>query len=114
MDYSILDYLGKKVVALVRLFALALLAAPVVVTILLSLSKSFTFPPSGITLQWYANFLSRPEFIKGLSTSLILAASTVIVSTGIGTGLTVVMVRHAFKGAQLLKSLVLSPLSLPR
>jgi len=114
MEYSILDNVGRKLVALVRLGVICILVAPLLVTVLLSLSKSFTFPPSGFTFGWYLNFLDRPEFIRGLTTSIVLAASTVIVSTAIGSGLAFVLVRHAFKGTGLLKGLVLSPVSLPR
>lgn len=114
MQYSVLDSIGRKFIALIRLFILGVLVAPLLVTILLSLSKSFTFPPSGFTLGWYSNFLSRPEFIRGLSTSIALGASTVIVATALGSGLAFVLVRHTFMGAGLLKGLVLSPVSLPR
>src|SRR5262249_1279011 len=88
--------------------------APVVMTVILSFSTTFNFPPNRFTLQWYGNVGSQPEFIRGLRTSLVLAAITAVVSTMLGTGIALTLTRQSFRGRTILNSLFISPIMLPR
>jgi len=88
--------------------------APIVMTVFLSFSRTFNFPPNGFTLEWYGNVVSQAEFMNGLRTSLILAVITAVVSTMLGTGMALTLTRHAFRGRSLVHSLFISPIVLPR
>jgi putative spermidine/putrescine transport system permease protein len=114
LNYSLGDYFARTVVWIVRASVLVVVCAPIVITVVLSFSTSFTFPPEGFTVSWYRTFLSQPSFASGLTTSVLLAACTVAVSIAVGTGLALVLVRRRFRGAPILTSLVLSPLAIPR
>jgi putative spermidine/putrescine transport system permease protein len=114
MDYSPLDRAGLVAAGAVVLAGLVVMLAPIVMTVVLSTSESFTFPPQGFTLRWYANFVSRPEFIGGLQVSLILAALVVVIATMLGIGISLTMTRRAFRGGGALNFLFLSPIMLPR
>ena len=41
------------------------------------------FPPEGLSLQWYREFLARPDLVDGLMMSLRIGAITAIVTTSI-------------------------------
>jgi putative spermidine/putrescine transport system permease protein len=114
IEYSLLDRVGQVVVMAMICLGLVVMLAPVAMTIILSFSDRFVFPPSGFTLHWYANFLSRPEFIEGLKVSLVLAAATVLTSTALGIGIALAITRHTFPGRAALNLLFLSPITLPR
>jgi len=114
MQYSLLDRVGLIVAGTVMLAGLIVMLAPVVMTIVLSWSQSFTFPPTGFTLRWYANFVSRPEFISGLKVSLILGALVVVVSTIVGIGISLTLTRQVTRGRAALNFFFVSPIVLPR
>ena len=90
-------------------------AAPVLVIV----AESFTitdyvvFPPPGLSLKWYVEFVKRPEFVDSAIVSLLVALGSSIVSTLLGTTAAIALERHAFAGRKLLQSLFLAPLSLP-
>src|SRR5215472_12970985 len=88
--------------------------APIITTIGLSFGTTLAFPPSELTLDWYANFLSREDFMDGLKTSVTLALFTVVVATTLGTGISLSLTRHAFRGRSALNFLLLSPVAVPR
>src|SRR5262245_27780847 len=114
MRYSLLDRLGTALATLLGLVGVVVMLGPVLTTVILSFSESFNFPPRGFTLQWYAQFLGRPEFTSGLRVSLILALITVVVSLTLGTALALAIARHQFPGRAVVNFLILSPLSVPR
>jgi putative spermidine/putrescine transport system permease protein len=113
MEYSFTDRLGRLLVVVMMLIGLLLLLAPILTTVILSFSASFTLPPTGLTLRWYENVLSRPEFQSGLKVSLILGAAVVVASTTLGTGIAVALTRRAFRGRAIANFLFLSPIALP-
>src|SRR3569833_4444240 len=49
--------------------------APVVMIVVTSFfaQEIVSFPPQALSLQWYANAWSKPEFLRGLVTSLEVA-----------------------------------------
>jgi putative spermidine/putrescine transport system permease protein len=86
----------------------------------MTLSMSFdardylgAFPPPELSLRWYAKFFSDPYLLKGLSTSLELAALTALAASALGLSAAVALNRLPSRHAQLLISLFLSPLIVP-
>lgn len=101
--------------ALYTLLVCCLSPAAIVVVLLESLTSAdfVAFPPTGLSLRWYAEIGRRPEFVASLFTSLGVAAMSAVVSTVIGTLAAVALVRYRFPGRGALQSLFLSPLSIP-
>lgn len=114
MDRSAGDRAARTLAAVFIAIGLLVMLAPVAMTIVLSFSTTFTFPPDRLTLQWYENFVSHPEFMAGLRVSLVLAAASAVASTTLGTGIALTLVRQAFRGRAVVNFFFISPIVLPR
>lgn len=65
---------------------LAFLVLPLIVVIALSFSPSrfFVFPPSGVSLRWYADLVTAPKWRDAAFNSLIIGLGASFVATFIG------------------------------
>lgn len=65
---------------------LAFLVLPLIVVIALSFSPSrfFVFPPSGVSLRWYADLMSAPKWRDAAFNSLIVGLGASLVATSVG------------------------------
>ncbi len=101
-------------VAFTVLVCLVLLG-PIVVVVLVSFSADsyLAFPPSSLSLRWYARFLGDPRWEAALVNSLVTAAMCCVASTVLGflAAYAFVRGRLAMRGA--LMSLMLLPLIVP-
>ena len=86
----------------------------------MTLSMSFdardylgAFPPPVFSMRWYEKFFSDSYLVKGLRTSLQLAALTALIATALGLAAAVALDRLPGRYAQLLVTLFLSPLIVP-
>jgi putative spermidine/putrescine transport system permease protein len=95
--------------------ALIVLLLPVVIVVLAGLTAGdyLTFPPQGISLRWVFDFIHSPTFFPAYLFSLGLAATTMIISTVIGTMASIYLTRSAFKGTMVMRGLFMSPIILP-
>lgn len=61
--------------------------APTLIIIPMSFAdqKSLVFPPTGISLKWYQNFFTNPQWFDSFVVSLKLAVIMAIVAMVIGT-----------------------------
>jgi ABC-type spermidine/putrescine transport system permease subunit II len=76
-------------------------------------SGEIVFPPEGLTLEWYLEFLRTPAWIQASKNSLITATGTMALSTALGT-LTAFGVRRLSVGrTKWFTPLVLLPLLIP-
>jgi putative spermidine/putrescine transport system permease protein len=97
--------------ALVVLF----LAAPIIVVI----ATAFTttnyplFPPVGFTFRWFQAFLDSADFTDGMRRSAILAFTSTIISTCLGTLSALALARWHGRAQQALSVLMLSPILFP-
>lgn len=99
---------------LIAIFTLLFISFPLIIALVMSFSSSaLAFPPPGFSLRWYEPLPARQDFIQSLGTSGIVAVCASGVSLGIGIPASLVMVRHQFKGRELLQVLFLSPLVIP-
>jgi putative spermidine/putrescine transport system permease protein len=114
VEYSRLDRIGRFAAILVVVLGVVVMIAPIAITVLLSFGETFGFPPKGLTLRWYANFLGDRDFMDGLRVSIVLALFTVVVSTVLGTGVALALTRVVFRGRSAVNFLFLSPVALPR
>ncbi|WP_292527348.1 ABC transporter permease [Mesorhizobium sp.] len=95
---------------------LAFLIFPIVVAVTMSFdAREYMgrFPPTEYSLHWYENFFSDAYYLRGLSTSLLVAVITTVVSTTAGISAAIALDRYTGPGKQVLESLFLSPLIVP-
>jgi putative spermidine/putrescine transport system permease protein len=71
------------------------------------------FPPQGFTLQWFQKFLSMREFTDAIQLSTMLASSSTLVATVLGTFSAMALVRYRFKGREAISAFMLSPILFP-
>lgn len=112
--YSRGDNLAATLTAVLIGLGVLVMIAPIAITVVLSFSETFAFPPTGLTLKWYANFLGRRDFTDGLALSVALAVFTGLVATAVGTAAAVTLASTRFKGRSAVHGLLLSPISVPR
>lgn len=94
---------------------LAYLAFPLVVIIGASLTTTsfLTFPPKGLTFDWYEVILTNPTYVSAFMTSAWLALWATIIAVVLAIPAALAIARYTFPGRTLLSSLLLSPLVLP-
>jgi putative spermidine/putrescine transport system permease protein len=89
---------------------------PLAVVVLSSFSRD-AVPhgwPSGYSLTWFRQALSYEPFRTGLQYSVEVAALATAVSLVVGTMAAYAIARYRFPGRELLRSVFVMPLSLPR
>jgi putative spermidine/putrescine transport system permease protein len=98
-----------------RALAYLVLALPAVIVVLSSLSRTtyLTFPPRGLTLQWYARAFESEAFMGSLALSTRLALVATAVALLLGTPAAYAVDRHRFRGRELLQAFLISPLIVP-
>jgi len=91
------------------------LILPVLVVVPMSFSSSryLQFPPPGLSLRWYLNYLRDPEWTGATLRSLQVAGLVTLITTVLGTMAALGLVRSAFPGKQAVNSLVVSPMIVP-
>jgi putative spermidine/putrescine transport system permease protein len=100
--------------ALVFVACLYLIIPTVVITLASVSNTSYvTFPPQGVTLKWYANFVTRPGFTDSLFTSVLLAVVIALLSVAASVFLSVMIGRRAGVIQTWTLSLTYLPLLLP-
>lgn len=101
----------RAFVALIVLFLLA----PILIVIPISFSsaKYLTFPPPGFSLQWYAEIVDRPEWMRAFWVSFKVAAVCVVLSLSLGIPASFALVRARFRLTPAFYALILSPMLLP-
>lgn len=88
---------------------------PTVIVALASFSPRsvVSFPPDGFSLQWYANFFARPEFVASLKLSLSIAVFTALVATLLSAAVVTEIGRGAGPMRRAVETLAIAPLMLP-
>ena len=90
-----------------------------IVPLLIVIAVSFTsdifmvFPPKGLSLQWYREFLTMSDWREAIRDSLIIASGTAVLSTSIALVLGFVLDRYEIRFAHIIRTLGLLPFLLP-
>jgi putative spermidine/putrescine transport system permease protein len=111
-----IDDLSRILFAVFFGITLAFLIGPLIVAVLMSFDGRgylAPFPPTSLSLRWYAEFFANTSFINGLKFSLLLATATTVISGAIGTAAALAFARYEFPGKTALSALFLSPLMIP-
>ncbi len=91
------------------------LMLPTLVVIPMSLGTAnyIEFPPSGLTLRWYVEYLQDPEWVRATLFSLRVALATTLTATLIGTLAAIALVRGELPGKSFIQAMTLSPMVIP-
>lgn len=96
--------------------ALIFLHFPILVIVLYAFTTeeaAFTFPPPGLTTQWFSIIAGREDFWRALGLSFQVAAMATAVAIALGTLIALATYRRAFFGRQAISLLVVLPIALP-
>jgi putative spermidine/putrescine transport system permease protein len=101
----------RMICALVLLF----LIAPIIVVMPLSFNSEsfFSYPMPGYSLKWYDDFFNNDRWQLALQNSLIVAFSTTILATTIGTVAALGLSRANFPARSVVMAILISPMIVP-
>ncbi|HEX2220199.1 MAG TPA: ABC transporter permease [Gemmatimonadales bacterium] len=92
----------------------AFLHLPILVLVVFSFNESkFSASWVGFTLDWYSRLLERPDILRGLRASLVVAGASTVISAVLGTLVAVAIARHRFRGRGALEGFLYVPLVTP-
>ncbi|CCV15294.1 ABC transporter permease [Mesorhizobium sp. STM 4661] len=114
LDYDRMGWLRVALLCFTTLVA-AFLLLPVVFIVLLSFGSSrwLAFPPPGWTLKWYQELFADPSWLEAALTSARIATMTALLAVLIGLLASFALVRGRFRGREILRGLLLTPMVLP-
>src|SRR5438477_9232750 len=94
---------------------LAFLTLPSLVVIVVSFNPTalMAFPPSGLSLRWYVNALTYPQFQRAAVNSLVVTAGSALVALPFGTAAALALARHRLRARSVWSTVLLSPLVVP-
>lgn len=96
--------------------ALLFLHFPIWVIILYAFTTeeaAFTFPPPGLTTQWFSVIAGRDDFWAALGLSLQVAAIATVLAIVLGSMIALATYKRAFFGREAISLLVVLPIALP-
>jgi putative spermidine/putrescine transport system permease protein len=109
------DRLWPLLHAGICLLIIIFLISPMVIVVIVSFSSApfLTFPPPGLSLQWYRKLASLPVWIDAISTSLKVMVPSALIATAAGTAAAVGLARGRIPGAGVIASLIMAPMVVP-
>lgn len=94
---------------------LAFMTLPTVVVIAVSFNPTaiLSFPPAGLSLRWYENVLTYPQFQRAAVNSLLVTGGAVALALPVGTLAALALERGRLRGRSVWAAVLLSPLIVP-
>ena len=91
------------------------LISPMIVVVIVSFSSApfLTFPPPGLSLQWYRKVANLPVWLDAISTSATIMVPSALIATAAGTAAAVGLARGRIPGAAVIASLIMAPMVVP-
>ncbi|MGZ8582463.1 MAG: ABC transporter permease [Actinomycetota bacterium] len=105
--------LGLKLTAIFVVMFLYFPLAIIVLYAFTTQSSSFTFPPPGLTLEWFRVAFGREDMWEAFRLSLLVAAVSAGVAIVLGSLLAGAVYRSRFFGREALAFLIVLPIALP-
>ncbi|HEY2996366.1 MAG TPA: ABC transporter permease [Methylomirabilota bacterium] len=99
--------------AVVALLAFMTLPTVVVLGVSFNPTAILSFPPAGLSLRWYANVLTYPQFQRAAVNSLVVTAVAVALALPAGTLAALALERGRLRGRSVWAAVLLSPLVVP-
>jgi len=103
--------IGRVVVALLVGF----MTLPTVVVVIASFNPTaiLSFPPAGLSLRWYENALTYPQFRRAVVNSIIVTGASALLALPVGTAAALALVRRPLRARGFWSAMLLSPLIIP-
>ena len=109
--FSLVMIVFAVIVGLILFFLM--LPTLIVIPMSLGTANYIEFPPSGLTLRWYVEYLQDPEWVRATFFSLRVALATTLTATLIGTLAAIALVRGELPGKSFIQAMTLSPMVIP-
>jgi putative spermidine/putrescine transport system permease protein len=108
--------LGAGILKAFLVAVLVFMAAPIVIVVINSFNASpfNQWPPTGLTLSWYARALGYAPFQRGVINSLWTGALSTALVLALGAPLAYALARLRFEGQAALRAVLFGPLVVPR
>jgi putative spermidine/putrescine transport system permease protein len=103
--------IGRGVV--VVLLAFMTLPSLIVVVVSFNSTAILSFPPAGLSLRWYENALTYPQFQRAVVNSVLVTAGAGLLALPIGTAAALALERGRLRARNAWATLLLSPLVTP-
>ncbi|MGF7159247.1 putative spermidine/putrescine transport system permease protein [Rhodoligotrophos appendicifer] len=109
------EHWWRRLRAVVCGLTIVYLVAPLIIVLIISFSSApfLTFPPPGLSLQWYENLFNNPMWFGSLITSVKIMIPTAILATVLGTAASYALARSNFAGKFLVSGFVMAPMIVP-
>ena len=106
---------SRIVLGAVTVIVLATIYLPLIVVLInsFSTSKSLTWPPPGLTLEWWRKAYQSAGALDAIVTSVQVAIVATVVSLVLGTLISLALQRYKFFGRDAVSLLVILPIALP-
>lgn len=95
--------------------AFALVVAPLILVVWLSFfdNEILALPPQGYSLRWYRAIANQPQFISGLTLSIVVALWATAMALAVSIPAALGLTRARFRGREAFLQLLMSPLIVP-
>lgn len=96
--------------------ALVFLHFPLLLIILYAFTTeeaSFTFPPPGLTTEWFGALFARRDFWEAFQLSLSVAIAATVIAVVLGTLTSLALYRSKFFGRDAISLMIILPIALP-
>ncbi len=103
---------GFRVLA-ITLFVFLLFPLLAIIPLSFNAGEFLYYPLKGLSLRWYEDFFSSPEWWRAMKNSAIIGFFATILATVLGTIAAVGINRADFPGKQVLLGLLISPMMIP-
>lgn len=105
---------GKFVKNLIIVLTFVFLFAPIVVLVLYSFNESkMNVVFTGFTFKWYGELLKNTDLLEAFFNTLIIAFTSTVISTIIGTISAIGLQRYSFRGKNFVNALIYIPIVIP-
>ncbi|EHS55642.1 ABC transporter permease [Paenibacillus sp. Aloe-11] len=101
---------------LIAMIVCLFLVLPLVIVVITSLNAAAysVFPPTGLSLRWYENLLSQPQFLHAFGNSVFSSVCATLLALVAGTLAALAIQRFEFPGRSLLRAIFMSPMVVPK
>lgn len=106
---------ARTLLGAITMVVLAAIYLPLVVVFInsFSTSRSLTWPPPGLTLEWWGRAFQNEGALEAIVTSVQVALLSTLVSLVLGTLISLGLNRFEFFGREAVSLLVILPIALP-
>ena len=106
---------AQRAVRAWTVLVLLFLYAPLLLVVInaFNRSRTFAFPPTGFTLQWWADAAGSDAMWRSLANSAVVGLGATMIALALGTMASFAVQRYDFFGKHVISLLVVLPITLP-